>query len=88
MHISLSKNNISLKQSINVKPLPDIQGESIGVANRIVGLPPSTPATLPISNTMASSAGMSIDFNKRLKKASQASVQNKKGRDENIKFVF
>jgi hypothetical protein len=86
MHISLSKNNISLKKSINVKLLPDIQGESVSVANKIVGLPSSIPPTPPISNTMAS-AGMSIDFNKRLKKASQ-SIQNKKSRDENIKFVF
>lgn len=93
MHVIVSKNNVSmisgkgmLLRNIKVKPLP--QGgetEDIISKNRIVGIT-SNAVNAPPSNTMAKIGG-TLDFSKHVKKASQ-SIQKKKDRDENIKFVF
>jgi hypothetical protein len=93
MHIPIKKGKIVsmrgkglLLKHIKVKPLPiEITGGDILPKNRIVGIT-SNAVKAPPSNTMASIGG-AIDFSKHVKRASQ-SMQKRKEKDENIKFVF
>jgi hypothetical protein len=93
MHIPIRKGKVvSMKgkglllKHIKVKPLPlEITGGDILTKNRIVGIT-SNAVRAPPSNTMAMIGG-TIDFSKHVKRASQ-SMQKRKEKDENIKFVF
>ena len=74
-----------LLKKIKIKPLDErltIHGGAIS-SNRIVGIT-STPVQAPPSNSMASVGG-TINFSKHVKPVSKTM---KKGKDENIKFVF
>ena len=79
--------SVLLLKKIKTKPLPvEISGGDI-LSNRIVGIT-SNAVKSPLSSSMASvKIGGMIDFNKSVK-ASSRSVQNKKNKDENIKFVY
>ena len=82
--VSVKGRGVLLKKIIT-KSLPiEVKGGAI-IANRIVGIT-SNAVLAPPSNTMAS-IGMGLNFSKHIKTNSQ-SIQKKKDRDENIKFVF
>ena len=89
MHIQITKGHVSMRgqgvllKKIAIKPLPMEGGEIM--ANRIVGIT-SNAVGAPPSNSIASVGG-GIDFSKHVKRAAQ-SIQKKKDRDQNIKFVF
>ena len=89
MHIQINKGHVSMRgqgillKNIAIKPLPIEGGELIancivGITSNVVGAPPS--------NAMASVGG-GIDFSKHVKRAAQ-SVQKRKDKEQNIKFVF
>ena len=92
MHIPISKGKVVsiqgrgvLLNKIKIKALPiEVHGGAI-ITNRIVGIT-SNAVAAPPSNTMAS-IGAGLDFSKHVKHAAKT-MQKRKERDENIKFVF
>ena len=74
-----------LLNKINIKALPlEVHGGAI-IINCIVGIT-SNAVGAPPSNTMAS-IGAGIDFSKHVKHAAKT-MQRRKDKEENIKFVF
>ena len=90
MHIQINKGHVSMRgqgillKKIAIKPLPIVEGGEI-MANRIVGIT-SNAVGAPPSNAIASVGG-GIDFSKHVKRAAQ-SVQKRKDKEQNIRFVF
>ena len=92
MYIPLSNGKIVpmqgkgiLLNKIKIKALPmEVHGGAI-ITNRIVGIT-SNAVAAPPSNTMAS-IGAGLDFSKHVKHAAKT-MQRRKEKDENIKFVF
>ena len=92
MYIPLSNGKIVpmqgkgiLLNKIKIKALPmEVHGGAI-ITNRIVGIT-SNAVAAPPSNTMAS-IGARLDFSKHVKHAAKT-MQRRKEKDENIKFVF
>ena len=72
-----------LLKKIIIKPLP-IEGGMLE-ANRIVGIT-NNAVGAPPSAAMAS-VGAGLDFSKHVRREAR-SIQKKKDRDQNIKFVF
>ena len=92
MHIPISNGKVVhmqgrgiLLNKIKIKALPlEVHGGAI-ITNRIVGIT-SNAVGAPPSNTMAS-VGSGLDFSKHVKHAAKT-MQRRKEKDENIKFVF
>ena len=92
MHIPISNGKVVsmhgrgvLLKKIPIKPLPiEVHGGAI-ITNRIVGIT-SNAVAAPPSNTMAS-IGAGLDFSKHVKHAAKT-MQRRKEKSENIKFVF
>ena len=92
MHIPISKGKVVsihgrgvLLKKIPIKALPvEVHGGAI-ITNRIVGIT-SNAVAAPPSNTMAS-IGAGIDFSKHVKHAAKT-MQRRKEKEENIRFIF
>ena len=92
MHIPISNGKVVTMQGkgvllkkIPIKPLPiEVHGGAI-ITNRIVGIT-SNAVAAPPSNTMAS-IGAGLDFSKHVKHAAKT-MQRRKDKEENIRFVF
>jgi hypothetical protein len=76
--------SVILLNKIKKTPLPIVEGGAI-LSNRIVGITSNAVRVPPQS--MTTSVGGMLDFNKHVKSASK-NIQKKKDREENIKFVY